>query len=312
MNIKQVRYILSVAESRHFERAAAKCFITQSTLSTMIGRFEDEIGIRIFDRKTKPITITREGEVIISKLQQILNEVDSLDNLVQELKGEICGDISIGIIPTIAPFLLPRFISVFASKFPSVRIIIKEMTTEQILNELLHRELDIGIAAIPLKNNLLEEIKLYHEPFVLYNALPDKSVPETISINQIDYSHFWLLEEGHCMRTQVEKICELSSKRRKQDRNYEFKAGSIDSLVRFTKTNKGMTILPYLSTLDFDKKERKRISYFTSPKPLRTVGLIVHQHFVKKQLLNELKRVISDIINPLLDDDARGNVISPL
>ncbi|NNF20707.1 MAG: LysR family transcriptional regulator, partial [Saprospiraceae bacterium] len=172
MNIKQLRYILSVDESRHFERAAEKCFISQSTLSTMIGKFEDEIDIKVFDRKSKPVRVTEEGKVIIDKIRKIIKEVEGLDNLVQELKGEMRGKITIGVIPTIAPYLLPRFVPSFANRFPGIHISIKEMTTENILRELLNRQLDIGIAAIPLENKNLVEIPLYNEPFVLYNSRP--------------------------------------------------------------------------------------------------------------------------------------------
>ena len=112
MNIQQFQYVLAVVEFKHFETAAETCCITQSTLSTMINRFEDEIGIKVFNRKTKPVSITKEGSQIIERLRIIQKEIDALNNVVQELKGEMIGELRIGIIPTIAPDLLPLFLSI--------------------------------------------------------------------------------------------------------------------------------------------------------------------------------------------------------
>ena len=113
MNIQQFQYVLAVVDSKNFEDAAERCFVTQSTLSTMIGRYEDEIGVKIFNRKTKPVSITSEGVKIIDRLRIIISEIESLSNVVQELKGEMVGELKIGIIPTVAPYLLPLFLSKF-------------------------------------------------------------------------------------------------------------------------------------------------------------------------------------------------------
>ena len=157
MSIQQFQYVLAVAELRHFEQAAKKCFITQSTLSTMIGKLENEIGIRIFDRKTKPVSITEDGKEVIEQLQVIVKEINSLEYKVQALKGEMVGELKIGVIPTVAPYLLPLFLSKFNQKFPKVKITVQEMTTANIQQSLKNRRLDIGIAAIPLEDATLKE-----------------------------------------------------------------------------------------------------------------------------------------------------------
>jgi len=125
MNLHQFKYVLALAQKRHFEMAAEECCVTQSTLSTMIGRLEEEIGIKIFNRKTKPVSITEEGELILERLLIIDKEIEALQNAVQELKGEMKGELRIGIIPTVAPYLLPLFLSKFANKFPGVKIVVQ-------------------------------------------------------------------------------------------------------------------------------------------------------------------------------------------
>lgn len=311
MNIQQFQYILAVVDLKNFELAAERCYVTQSTLSTMIGRFEDEIGIKLFNRKTKPVSITPEGEELIKRLRIILHEIDSLDNVIQELKGEMSGDLRIGIIPTIAPYLLPLFLSSFAEKFPKVTIVVKEMTTPQIQQSLKARQIDIGILAVPIDDNSLEELHLYTEPFLVYDFREVKST-EKISIDQLDYSKIWLLQEGHCLRSQVYRICELSNLTPKNNVNFEFESGSMDSLLRITKASKGITIIPYLASIDLPDSERSNLIEFMDPVPVRSIGLLTHKHFVKKRLLTQLQTTIQQSIRGLIPENEHYTVVSPL
>ncbi|WP_075342067.1 hydrogen peroxide-inducible genes activator [Tenacibaculum agarivorans] len=312
MNIQQFQYVLAVVDLKNFEAAAEKCFVTQSTLSTMIGRFEKEIGIKIFNRKTKPVSITVEGEEIIKRLRILANEVDALNNLVQELKGEMIGELKIGIIPTVAPYLLPLFLTNFAETFPKVKIIVREMTTSQIQKALKIRSIDVGILALPLEDDLLNEVDLYSEPFVLYDCSEGETINK-ISVNDIDYSKLCLLQEGHCLRTQVQRICDLSDQCANREENFEFESGSMDSLLRITKARKGMTILPYLATTDVSDAIKRRLVEFDKPIPVRQIGLVTHKFFVKKKLLNELKVLIQNsVIEYLPSEKNEYKILKPL
>lgn len=311
MNIQQFQYVLALEKFRHFETAADACFITQSTLSTMINRLEEEIGVKIFNRKTKPVTITQEGQSIIERLLIIQKEIDSLHVVIQELKGEMAGELRIGIIPTVAPDLLPLFLSKFALEFPKVKLIVHEMTTSEIQKSLKNRVLDVGILAIPLEDEELKELELYAEPFLVYDwTLADNK--KSISIQELDYSNLWLLEEGHCLRTQVQNICELSNKSQAKNQNIEFKAGSLDSLLRFTKATKGATIIPFLASLALTEEETQKIVPFTFPTPVRSIGLVTHEHFVKKKLLLQLQKTIQLAVGPLIPDLTDIKVLKPV
>ncbi|MBE7653398.1 hydrogen peroxide-inducible genes activator [Tenacibaculum finnmarkense] len=311
MNIQQFQYVLAVVDSENFETAAEKCFITQSTLSTMIGRLEGEIGIKIFNRKTKPVSITTEGVKIIERFRIIDNEIGQLEDVIQELKGEMVGELKIGIIPTIAPYLLPLFLQKFAQKFPLVKIIVKEIPTAQIIKSLKNRSLDIGLLALPIADNELTEQELYVEPFLVYDCRAHKTLSK-ISINNLDYSKLWLLQEGHCLRTQVYQICELLNESSKCELNFEFESGSMDSLLRFTKSNKGMTIIPFLASIDFPSEDKKNILEFKTPIPSRSVGVLTHKFFVKKRLANELKKIIQDSVLELLPKIKEVEIIKPV
>ncbi|MBL4669864.1 MAG: LysR family transcriptional regulator [Flavobacteriales bacterium] len=311
MTIQQFKYILAVVDLKNFEAASERCFVTQSTLSTMISRFEDEIGVKIFNRKTKPVSITLEGEQIINRLRIVIHEVESLKNVIQELKGEMVGELRIGVIPTVAPYLLPLFLTKFASRFPKINIIIKEMTTTQIQEALKKRTLDIGLLAVPLEDDELIEQELYSEPFLIYDCRDERS-GHKISINNLDYSKLLLLQEGHCLRTQIFQICELSNLSAKNNVNFEFESGSMGSLLNFTKASKGLTIIPYLASLDLGSEDMKSIIEFNHPIPVRSIGLLTHKFFVKKQLSKVLQEIIQESVTGLMPKINDSKVISPI
>ncbi|HMQ46741.1 MAG TPA: LysR substrate-binding domain-containing protein [Saprospiraceae bacterium] len=310
MNIQQIEYVIALSELKNFGQAADKCFITQSTLSTMIARFEDEMGIVVFDRKTKPVTITKEGEPIIHQLKIIAKEIENLKEVVSALKGEISGVLKIGVIPTVGPYLIPLFLQDFIEKFPSIHFEISEITTDKIVAYIEKRELDIGIVSIPLNYPDLLEIPLYYEPFMLFDSA-NKNEYHPLTIRDIDFSRLWLLEEGHCMRTQVEKICGMHEQQ-VLNRNLDYKSGTIDTLLKFVSRNKGITLLPLLATLDFSEEKSGMLSHFAEPVPARNIGLLIHKHFVKKNILESLQQEIQNSVVPLVSrHSSKYHFVSP-
>jgi len=311
MNIQQLHYVIALAELKHFEQAAEKCFITQSTLSTMISKFEDEIGILIFDRKKKPVEVSKEGRLILEQIKQILKEIDNLGVLINEAKGEETGKLSLSVIPTIAPFLLPKFLSSFAAQFPKLDIQVKEETTSEIIRQIKSRDLDIGIVSIPIHDKDILEFKLYDEAFVYYDSMLKNE--DFIQAKELNTNNLCLLEEGHCMRTQVLELCDYHNKQVNNKLNFRYKAGSIDSLLRFVRATDASTLLPYLAAIEFSEEESTKISRFAPPIPYRTVGLVVHKHFVKNTILKRLESEIIEKISPLMPvKEIEGRMLNPL
>ncbi len=291
MNIQQFRYVLAVAAHRHFETAADNCFISQSTLSTMISRLEEELGVVIFNRKRKPVEITVEGKEIIERLKVIDYEIRQLTELARRLTGEIKGVIRIGCISTVAPYLLPLIVPGLSEKNPGLTLEIKETTTNEIVRLLKARELDIGIISTPVADGELIEYPLYREPFVLFGASARSR--QSIPVKEMNWDNFWLLEEGHCMSDQVLEICSANNATPGQSPNVRFKAGSIDSLVRFVKASGGQTLLPLMAVKNMTPGDLEHITRFTAPTPSRTIGLLVHQHFIKRPVLELIREEIS-------------------
>jgi LysR family hydrogen peroxide-inducible transcriptional activator len=310
MNLQQFEYAVAVTQCGNLSDAAEKCNISQSTLSTMIGRLELELGVKFFDRSTKPVKVTKEGAELIKQMRIINQEVGLLKEMVSSLKGEIRGTLNMGVIPTIAPYVLPSFLNDFTQKFPLLQLSMSEMTTQNILRALKNRDLDIGLLALPLSDPDLRELPIYNESFILYDCT-GISRGKSVNASDLDYDRFWLMEEGHCLSNQVIQICKIDTKRRKDGANFHFRAGSIDSLIRFVKQNKGMTLLPELATLDMSDEDIQKVFPFEEPVPGRSVGLIFHKHFVKGAVLELIFNAIQNSIKAHLPINEKLKVYPP-
>ena len=290
MNFQQLEYIIAVNTHKHFARAAEKCFVTQPTLSMMIRKLEDELGVKIFDRSQQPVVTTKEGEEIIKRAKAVLLQSEHLKHYVHELKGEMTGGLRLGIIPTLAPYLLPLFLNAFHEKYPALKIFVKEMVTDEIILKLQTGELDIGLLATPVNETSLEEHPVFYEEFFVYASRGEKLPKKKYLLpKQIDINHLWLLEEGHCLRNQVFNLCELK-KRENETLNYE--AGSIETLINLVDYNGGLTIIPRLAELNLKTVQRKNIREFANPKPVREISLVVAKDFPRRKLLEQLKEQV--------------------
>ena len=296
MNIQHLKYVLAVDAHRHFAKAAEKCFVTQPTLSMMIRALEDELGIKIFDRSRKPVVPTEAGEVVIAQAKIILQEAGRMKEIIHELKGEIKGELKLGIIPTVAPYLLPLFLNSLLKKYPLLKIKISEFTTQQIIEKLKNHHLDAGILATPLNNEALNEQPLYYEQFVVYASSNEKLMKKKFLIpGDIDTNHLWLLEEGHCLRTQILNLCELR-KKGLQTSNLEYEAGSIETLKKMVDMNNGITILPELALNELTAKDKKFVRHFKPQVPVREISIVTYRHFVKQRMVDILKEEICNSV----------------
>lgn len=309
MNIQQLEYIIAVDSERHFVKAAEKCFVTQPTLSMMIKKLEDELGATIFDRSRQPVVPTETGKKIIEQARSVLREANRLKMLVKDEHVELEGELRAGIIPTLAPYLLPLFMNTFLSKYPKVRLKISELTTDEIINKLRAGQLDAGVLAIPVNRPEINEQHLFYEEFVVYSSFEDKQMKKKYLLaNDIDVNRLWLLEEGHCLRSQVINLCELKSKET-QMHQLDFTAGSLETLKKVVESNQGITILPKLALKDMTAKQMNNIYYFKKPAPVRQVGLVTYRHFVKERLVEKFKDEIMLSIPGEMTKNTGGEVI---
>jgi LysR family hydrogen peroxide-inducible transcriptional activator len=296
MNIQQLEYIVAVDNHRHFVQAAEHCNVTQPTLSMMIRKLEEELSVKIFDRTKQPIVPTNIGRQIIDQARTVLRESGRLAEIAKHFNGDLSGELRIGIIPTIAPYLLPHIVQPFIKNYPDIRLHISEMITERITGELKLGNLDVGIVASVSEDNALREIPLYKERFYAYvskdTGLYNKQyiLPADIEPNEL-----WLLEEGHCFRTQIQKLCELS-RNSEFGSSFNYRSGSIETLMRMVDRNGGITILPELAVNELPEERKKFIRSFRYPEPAREVCLVVNREQVKTRLIEALKTGIMEFM----------------
>ncbi|MGB5458563.1 MAG: LysR substrate-binding domain-containing protein [Eudoraea sp.] len=295
MTITQLQYVLAVAEYQNFTLAAEKSFVTQPTLSMQVQKLEDELDVLIFDRSKKPIRITEAGQKIVAQAKNIVNEAERIKDIVDQEKGFIGGEYTLGIIPTIMPTLLPMFLKTFINKYPKVHLIIKEQSTETLIKNIQEGHIDGAIAATPLEIEYIIERPLYYEPFVGYVPKNHRlRAADKLNPSDLDISDILLLKDGHCFRDGVINLCKTPKKI--ENEHFQLQSGSFETLVNLADQDMGMTLLPYLNTLELDEKKQKNLKYFNNPSPAREVSLIYHKSELKIQITQALKEVISGIV----------------
>lgn len=310
MTITQLYYVLAVAENQNFTKAAEKCFVTQPTLSMQIQKLEDQLDVQIFDRSKKPIELTDVGKKIVKQARNIVNESYRIQDIVDQQKGFIGGEFKLGIIPTVMPTLLPMFLKNFIKKHPKVKLKIEELTTEEIIARIKEGHLDAAIAATPLEDESIKERVLYFEPFVSYIPKGHRlHSNKKIDIAELDIDDMLLLEDGHCFRDGVINLCKIFKDH--SDDKFQLESGSIETLIKLSNEGLGMTLLPYLHTLDINEKEKPNLHYFNEPTPAREVSIIYHKSELKMQIIEALQDVISGIIRGAIAFQ-NVKIISPL
>lgn len=295
MTITQLKYVLAVAEHRNFTVASEHCFVTQPTLSMQIQKLEDELDVLIFNRRKKPIQLTPVGEKIVEQAKIIVNESNRISDIVDQQKGYIGGEFKLGIIPTVMPTLLPMFLKTFVKKYPKVNLVIEELTTEEIVKKLSDGHIDAALAATPLENEAIKERVLYYEPFVAF--IPESHrlfSQKTITSSDLELEDILLLEDGHCFKSSVINIC--NSFKKDTTSHFHLESGSFNTLIKLSKENMGMTLLPYLHTMDLSEDDQKYLKQFAAPAPAREVSLIFHKSQLKMQLIEALKGVIDSVV----------------
>lgn len=290
MTLTQLEYVVALDTHRHFMLASEKCFVTQPTLSMQIQKLEEELGVKIFDRTKQPVIPTEIGARIITQARVILREAAVVPQIIAEQKDTMAGEIRIGIIPTLTPYLLPSLFKNIREKYPKVNLVVREIITEDVVQELKNNKLDCGIVVTPLKDLSIKEDVLFYEELFVYvskkNALVDKKY---VLPTDIDPSQLWLLEEGHCFRSQILNLCEL---RKHSNLSFKYETGNIETLKRMVDKSDGLTILPELAVMEFSPAQMKLVKHLKEPSPVREVSLVTHRDHLKTRLIKILKEEI--------------------
>lgn len=282
MNIQQLEYILAVDSYRHFAKAAEHCRVTQPTLSMMIQKLEDELGIKLFDRNLQPVRPTPAGKKVIEQARNVLYQASLIKDIVNEEEQSLKGTFRLAVLPTIAPYLLPRFFQKMAEKNPDMDIRILEMQTLPTMNALSKGEIDAAIIANqPVESQLQGDI-LYYEQFFGYVAR-NESIFKKDMIRTADISdeRLWLLDEGHCFRDQLMRFCQMEKVKVRQA---AYRLGSLETFMRMVESGNGITFIPELATLQLSKEQTELVRPFAIPKPTREIVFVTRKDFIRHTL----------------------------
>lgn len=298
MNLQQLEYIVAIDRTGSFSAAADICHITQATLSTMVKRLEEELGLVLFDRKSSPVLTTEEGRMVVELARKAILQVTEIKELPQKMKGKVEGVLRMGVIPTIANSVLPLIMKSMMEQYPALRLEIKEITTQTILKQLRSGQIDVGLLSTPLGDaDDFDETILYYEALFVYGT-PVNKKKKFLLPKELVSEKIWLLEEGHCLRDQFVNLCSLNKKRMSDQ--LKFESSSFDTLLNMADQFGGLTVVPELYVKSMPAEKRKKIYQFVSPYPVREVSLIVHRPHVKSKLVNVLGEEIKKAVLPVL------------
>lgn len=290
MNIQQLEYILAVDTYRHFAKAAEHCRVTQPTLSMMIQKLEDELGIKLFDRNLQPVCPTPAGRKVIDQARVVLYQTSLIKDIVNEEEQSLKGTFRLAVLPTIAPYLLPRFFQQVAEKHPDLDIRILEMKTAPTMTALLNGEVDAAIIANQPTEMQLQGDVLFYEQFYGYvaknEAVFKKDLLRTADISD---ERLWLLDEGHCFRDQLVRFCQMETVKVNQ---MAYHLGSMETFMRMVESGKGITFIPELAVSQLNEEQKKLVRPFAIPRPTRQIVLATSRDFIRHSLLNVLKEEI--------------------
>ena len=310
ISLVQLEYIVAVDTYRHFAQAAAHCFVTQPTLSMQIKKMEEDLNIRIFDRTKQPVVPTDIGSEIIEHARIVLSEAGRLKEKIKHYHGEVSGDLKIGIIPTLGPYLLPLFAGDFKRKYPHANLHIEELITDQIAEKLRTDHLDAGIFVTPYNDPHIIEQPLFYEELLIYahqdHTLLQKPHIEVADLNSPD---IWLLNDGHCFRSQVINLCAISPSRR-QELPFDLEGGSLETLMRIIRREGGFTVIPELTANELWESNAGNIARFWGAKPLREVSLCFSRNYVKYNLLQSFAETIKASVPQEMIDSKRGELVT--
>lgn len=292
MTIQQMEYIVAVDTYRHFVKAAESCKVSQSTLSMMIKKAEEELDTPIFDRDAHPIRPTAAGEKLIAQMKVVLFNTAQLREMSAAEKSLSGGDVHLAMIPTVASDLVPRLFLEMQKDCPEIHLHAYEFQTCDILEKLKKAEIDIAIMATPVNATGIYEIPLYYEKFIAYVSPSDPLFSKkTITSRDIPCKRLWTLKAGHCMRDQIFRMCNgLSAYTAK------YEAGNIDTLVRIVDANGGFTIIPELHQNYLSEAQKLNVRELVDPEVVREISLVIRKDFVRERILNEIATAIKKVI----------------
>jgi LysR family hydrogen peroxide-inducible transcriptional activator len=299
MNLRDLRYLIALADLRHFGRAAETCHVSQPTLSTQIRKLEEELGVQLIERAPRQVMLTPVGVDIVERARRVVAEVEQMRESARRTADPEAGSVRLGLFPTLGPYLLPHVVTNIRARFPRLELLLVEEKTEVVLQMLREGRLDAAILALPLHEDWLETELLFEEPFIL--ALPQDhplARHRELKLSELSEQHLLLLEDGHCLRDQALAVCRLAGAGEKEG----FRATSLETLRQMVAAGVGMTLLPILAVKPpVPPSDSIRLIPFKQPTPTRQLALVWRRSSAMSGFLHKLATVLRELPPGILD-----------
>ena len=295
MNLRDLKYIVAVAETRHFGKAAERCFVSQPTLSGQIKKLEEELGVTIFERTQRSVEVTPVGEAILEHARQIMDQAEVIEQLALAHQDPLAGPLRVGAIPTLSPYLMPLLLLPLKKKHPQMKLVLSEELTDTLLERLRNHEIDAALLATPVEEPDLEALPLFDEPF--YIAYPREHpfyAKEKITRRDLESVNLLLLAEGHCLAKQAMDVCHLKERDQKGDMA-DLRAASLETLLQLVAAGFGCTLVPALAMRGSWTSGSGVVAQpLALPDAYRRVSLVFRHSYPRRQALEAFASIIQD------------------
>jgi LysR family hydrogen peroxide-inducible transcriptional activator len=299
MNLRAFQYLVTLADVRHFSKAAELCYVSQPTLSTQIRKLEDELDVQLVERSPRKVMLTEVGEEVVERARAMLAEADAIKAIARRSKDPHSGALRVGIFPTLAPYFLPHVVPEIRRRFPRLTLRLFEEKTGDVIRMLRQGRLDAGLLALPVGDDQLTTRVLFEEPFVL--AVPEShalGAKDAVGLDDLEQQELLLLEDGHCLRDQALEVCQLAGAHEKLD----FHATSMETLRQMVAAGTGITLMPVMAVKPpVAHTDNLVIRPFRQPGPKRTIALVWRKSSALGAFMDELAEILADIDPALLE-----------
>jgi len=294
VNLRDLQYLVAVADHRHFGRAAEACFVSQPTLSTQLKKLEQELGVELIERNPRQIMLTEVGQLVVERARIVLEETENIERIARHAQDPASGTIRIGLFPTLAPYLLPHVVPRIHARFPDLELLLVEEKTDTVLEQLRDGRLDAGLLALPIDDDQLPQEPLFSEDFVL--AMPRNHPLAAdggpVTTTALEREQVLLLEEGHCLRDQALAVCQLAGASERSG----FRATSLETLRQMVAAGVGITLLPRLAVQPpVPPSDEIALRPFRAPIPRRHIAMLWRKTSVYRDFLPQLADIIRDL-----------------
>jgi LysR family transcriptional regulator, hydrogen peroxide-inducible genes activator len=295
VNLRDLKYLVALADTGHFGKAAERCFVSQPTLSAQIKKLEEYLGVKLLERQPKKVQLTDVGKQVVDRARRILHDGDEIVTLARHNKDPLAGKLRLGLIPTIGPYLLPKLTQRIRKALPRLSMMLYEYQTEPLLEHLRAGDVDLAILALPVNCEGLDVRQLYEEPFVV--AVPDGdplSAKASLKVQDLAGHTLLLLEDGHCLREQALEVCGRIDVKEADD----FRATSLETLRQMVAAGLGSTLLPQMAAdSPFGSQRGITIRPFSKPVPTRSIGAVWRKSSTRREAIDSVCDVIGRVMH---------------